>query len=113
MPGLWRHMWRAIIFCLIVDDFGIKVTDMADIHHLKMSLKEYYKVIVDWMGLLFCGVKLTWDYKQCHVDCSMPGTSIPRQRHPKMRPTPRLLSNMAPRSSKVISTPLPHCHPRS
>ena len=23
-PGLWRHVWRSIIFCLVVDDFGIK-----------------------------------------------------------------------------------------
>jgi hypothetical protein len=36
---------------------------MADFHHLKMSLEEYYKVAVDWTGLLFRGVKLTWDYK--------------------------------------------------
>jgi hypothetical protein len=38
-----------------------------------MALKEYYKVAVDWTGSLFCGITLTWDYKQCHVDCSMPG----------------------------------------
>ncbi|KAL7474459.1 hypothetical protein ACHAW6_000435, partial [Cyclotella cf. meneghiniana] len=23
-PGLWRHVWRPITFCLVVDDFGIK-----------------------------------------------------------------------------------------
>jgi hypothetical protein len=56
-------MWRAITFCLIIDNFGIKVMDMADFHHLKMSLEENYEVPVDWMGSLFCGVKLTWDYK--------------------------------------------------
>ena len=22
-PGLWKHQWRTIQFCLIVDDFGI------------------------------------------------------------------------------------------
>jgi hypothetical protein len=33
--------------CLVVDDFGIKVTDMAGFHHLKMSLEEYYNVAVD------------------------------------------------------------------
>ena len=22
-PGLWRHVWRAILFTLVVDDFGI------------------------------------------------------------------------------------------
>ncbi len=25
-PGLWCHIWHDIIFCLIVDDFGIKTT---------------------------------------------------------------------------------------
>jgi hypothetical protein len=52
-------MWRAITFCLVVDDFNIKVTDRAGFHHLKMSLKEYYKVAIDWTGSLSCGVKLT------------------------------------------------------
>jgi hypothetical protein len=50
-----------------------------------MSLKEYYEVAVDWTGLLFCGIKLTWDYKQCHVDCSMPGyinKALKKYQHP-------------------------------
>jgi hypothetical protein len=52
-------MWQAITFCLVVDNFGIKVTDIADFHHLKMSLEEYYEVAVEWTGSLFCGIKLT------------------------------------------------------
>jgi hypothetical protein len=56
-------MWQAITFCLIIDTFGIKVTDIANIPHLKTSIKEYYKVAVDWTELLFCGVKLSWDYE--------------------------------------------------
>jgi hypothetical protein len=54
-------MWRAITFYLAVDNFGIKVTDVAEFNHLKTSLKEYYKVTFDWTGSLFCCVKLTWD----------------------------------------------------
>jgi hypothetical protein len=54
-------MWCTITFCFVADNFGIKVTDMEDFHHLKTALKEDYKVAVDWMGSLFCGVKLTWD----------------------------------------------------
>ena len=72
-PGLWRHMWRTITFCLVIKDFGIKVMDMADFSHLKTALKEDYKVAIDWTGSLFCGVKLTWNYEQRHVNCSMPG----------------------------------------
>ena len=94
------HVGRAITFCLVVDDFGIKVTDIADFHHLKTSLKEYYKVAVDWTGLLFCGVKLTWDYKRCHVDCSMPGyidKALKKCQHPM--PT-------APQDAPYAATPI-------
>jgi hypothetical protein len=66
-------MWLAITFCLIINNFGIKVTDIADFNHLKTALKKNYKVAVDWTRLLICGVKLTWNYKQPNVDCSMPG----------------------------------------
>ena len=60
-PGLWRHVWRSITFCLVVDDFGIKFTDKADFDHLKSALEEHYTVAVDYTGSLFCGIKLTWD----------------------------------------------------
>jgi hypothetical protein len=52
-------MWRSITFCLVVDNFGIKVTNMANFEHLKMALKEHYTIAVDYKGSLFCGVKLT------------------------------------------------------
>jgi len=58
-PGLWRHVWQSIVFCLVIDDFGIKVTNMEDMHHLTSALEEHYKVALDWKGSLFCGMKLT------------------------------------------------------
>ncbi len=85
-----------------VDNFGIKVTDIADFKHLKMALEEYYKVTIDWMGLLCCGVKLTWDYKQCHVNCSMPGyidKALKKYQHPM--PT-------APRDAPYATAPIQH-----
>jgi hypothetical protein len=72
-PGLWRHMWWTITSCLVVDNFGIKVTNMADFEHLKEALEEHYTNAVNYKGSLFCGVKLTWDYAHRHIDCSMPG----------------------------------------
>ncbi len=95
--GLWWHMWRAITICLVVDNFGIKVTDMADFHHLKTSLEESYKVAVDWTGLLFCGVKLMWDYERCHVDCSMPGyiDKTPKKYQHPMPSAPQKAPNAA------------------
>jgi hypothetical protein len=85
-PGLWRHVWRSIVFCLVVDDFGIKVTNMDDMHHLTSALEEHYKVAVDWKGSLFCGVKLTWDYINRHVTTNMPGyigDALTKYQHPK------------------------------
>jgi hypothetical protein len=38
-PGLWCHVWWNITFCLVVDDFGIKVTNMHDMDHLVNALK--------------------------------------------------------------------------
>jgi hypothetical protein len=33
-PGLWHHVWQNITFCLVVDDFGIKVTNMHNMDTL-------------------------------------------------------------------------------
>jgi hypothetical protein len=85
-PGLWRHIWRSIAFCLVVDNFGIKVTNMDDMHHLTLALEEHYKVAVDWKGSLFCGVKLTWDYINRHVTTNMLGyigDALTKYQHPK------------------------------
>ncbi len=71
-PILWCHIWRDITFCLVVDDFGIKMTSMANMIHLVSSLQEHYSITVDWTGSLFCGVKLTWDYINPTVDLHMP-----------------------------------------
>jgi hypothetical protein len=85
-PGLWRHIWCSIVFCLVVDDFGIKVTNIDYMHHLTVALEEHYKVAVDWKGSLFCGVKLTWwDYINRHVTTNMPGyigEALTKYQHP-------------------------------
>ncbi len=84
-PGLLRHVWHSIIFCLVID-FGIKVTNMNDMHHLKTALEEHYTVAVNWKRLLFCGVKLTWDYINRHVTAHMPGyirKALTKFQHPQ------------------------------
>jgi hypothetical protein len=57
-PGLWRHVWRDIIFCLMVDSFGIKTTSREHVLHLKATLKEHYTVAMDWDSSLFCGINI-------------------------------------------------------
>jgi hypothetical protein len=75
--GLWCHVWQNITFCLEVDDFGIKVTNMHNMDHLVNGLKEHNTIAVSLTGSLFCSIKLTWNYAQGHVDCHMPGPSLP------------------------------------
>jgi hypothetical protein len=55
-PGLWHHAWQNITFSLVVDDFGIKVTNMHNMDHLVNALKEHYTIAVDMTGSLFCGI---------------------------------------------------------
>ncbi len=55
-PGLWRHIWQNITFCLVVDDFGIKVTNMHSLDHLVNALKEHYSIAADITGLLFMAI---------------------------------------------------------
>ncbi|KAL7483728.1 hypothetical protein ACHAW6_009367 [Cyclotella cf. meneghiniana] len=46
-PGLWRHVWRPLIFCLVVDDFSIKTVDLTHAKHLQMELKKHDNVLMD------------------------------------------------------------------
>ena len=72
-PGLYKHVWRPIIFSLVVDDFGVKCQGIQHARHLKTSLEKHYDVSVDWEGKLFCGITLDWNYKMGYVDLSVPG----------------------------------------
>ncbi len=70
----------------MVDDFGIKVTNMHNMDHLVNSLKEHCAIAVNITGSLFCGIHLTWNYLQGHIDCHMPGyinKTLTKYQHPK------------------------------
>jgi hypothetical protein len=49
-PGLWRHKWRPIQFCLLVDDFGIEYVGEKHVLHLESTLQEHYSITEDWEG---------------------------------------------------------------
>ncbi len=72
MLGLWHHMWRDITFCLLVDNFGIKTTGMADMKYLVSLHQEHYSIAVNWTGSLFCRIKLMWNYVNRTIDLHMP-----------------------------------------
>ncbi len=72
-PRLWYHVLRPISFTLVVDDFGVKYVDEADVDHLIDSIKKTYTPTKDWTGTLYCGVALNWYYKNRTVDNLMLG----------------------------------------
>ncbi len=71
--GLWYHETQPISCTLVVDDFGIKYINKADIDHLIASIKATYTLTEGWTGDLYCGIKLDWDYVKQTVDISMQG----------------------------------------
>jgi hypothetical protein len=93
-PGLWKHKTRSIQFSLVFDDFGIKYTDKANVHHLIAALSKDYVLKVDWAGTKYCGLSFAWDYANHTVDISMPGyidRALQRFAHPtptKPQPLP-------------------------
>ena len=70
--GMFKHVTRPTIFCLCVDDFGVKYFSRADAQHLLDTLGMHYKYSTDWSGKNFCGLTLHWNYPQGYIDISMP-----------------------------------------
>jgi hypothetical protein len=60
----------------VVDDFGVKYTNKADVELLIECLKENNGLTQDWDGDLYCGIKLKWNYKDRTLNISMPGYII-------------------------------------
>ncbi len=72
-PGLWYHKTHPISFTLVVNDFGVKYVNKADVEYLLESLHTTYKLTADWTRDLYCGITLGWNYDKRYVDISMPG----------------------------------------
>ena len=72
-PVLWTYMTRFVQSTLVVDNFGVKFTSKEHVDHLIRTLKNKYKITMDWTGGLYCGITLQWDYNQRTLDFSMPG----------------------------------------
>ena len=43
------------------------------VDHLIKCIKEKYELTEDWLGDLYCGIKLHWDYNAHTVNIWMPG----------------------------------------
>jgi hypothetical protein len=62
-----------LLFTLVVVNFGVKYINNDNVKHLIASLQRTYKLEGDWIGDLYCGIALDWDYVNRTVDNSMPG----------------------------------------
>lgn len=71
--GMWHHETRKTKFCVCVDDFGVKYHSEDDANHLLNSLKQHYNITTDWAGEEYCGLTISWNYRNRYVDVSMPG----------------------------------------
>lgn len=73
VPCLFRHATNSVAFALVVDDFGIKYTDKADVDHLIATIRELYELKVDWTGKQYLGLTIMFDSAAHTVTLSMPG----------------------------------------
>ena len=48
--SMWKYATKYTIFCLYVDDFGVKYFNKEDAKHLLDTLGQHYKYTVDWAG---------------------------------------------------------------
>jgi hypothetical protein len=72
-PGLWKHDSRSIWFNLAVNDFGIKYIGEDNLQHRYNALsKETYEIVEAYIGNLYCGINLKWNYEKQYVNLSMP-----------------------------------------
>ena len=89
------------LFCLTVDDFGVKHVGKEHADHLIQALNSKYKITTDWEGRLYCGIQLEWNYEAKWVDLSMPNY-VKEMRHkfqqhdrPSMRHVDGIVRRMA------------------
>ena len=68
----WRHEKYPTIFCLCVDDFGVKYFCKSELNHLINSLLKNYKISTDYSGNNYCGLTIEWNYAQEYVNKLMP-----------------------------------------
>ena len=70
---IFRHRTRRTVFCLCVDDFGVKYFSQDDLQHFLQALEAKYTVTTDMQGKHFCGLTFDWHYSDGYVDMAMPG----------------------------------------
>jgi hypothetical protein len=72
-PGLWRHKWQPIQFCIILDSFGVEYVGLEHFNYLLGVLKKFHGVQYNMASNKVAGICIEWGYAACHCRISMPG----------------------------------------
>jgi hypothetical protein len=62
-----------LMFTLVVDDFGVRYINKADVDRLLEVLQPSYKCSTDWTVIRYVGLTIAWDYTTGTCEISMPG----------------------------------------
>ena len=88
--GSWKHCSRPTMFCLCVDDFGIKHWSKQDADRPRNAILANFRYTVDKECRNYCGLTLNWNRNKGFVDTSMPKcvpATLKKLMHvPKVRP---------------------------
>jgi hypothetical protein len=106
-PGLWKHSTQNLHSTPVVNDFGVKDVDRADVEHLISAIKKHCKCSQDWEDTRYCGLHLAWNYDTCTCNISMPGyierayndSAIRNRSAPSILPMPGKSRNTEPKSN--------------
>jgi hypothetical protein len=93
-PGLWRHKWCPVQFCLIVDNFGVEYVGIEHSNHLLMRLKKYHQIQTNMAGNKIAGINIQWDFPgrwvridmQTYINNLLLTLNWPRPRKPQLSP---------------------------
>jgi hypothetical protein len=56
-----------------VDDFPVNYERKYNAHHLHNALLCHFEITTDWVGTVYSGMTLKWDFQKSTCDISMPG----------------------------------------
>jgi hypothetical protein len=66
-PGLWKHKWRQIQFCLNANYFGVEYVGIEHFNHLLTVLQWYHQVQTNMAGDKIAGLNVQWDFPSKQV----------------------------------------------
>ena len=114
-PCIFRHKTRNISFCLVVDDFCISYTDIADLQHFSDSLAELYHIKVYPTCTDYLGFTIVYDRVARTITLSCPDyipdlltrlqlSDIPTAKSPCIY-VPPIFGSKEPQKTRVDASP--------